>query len=110
MKTANLIRTIALSSLLASGAYAQQRANEPYHGQTSVPNNAAANNQPNQALSGNTPETNSTLQTNREGNAGFNPGWLGLFGLAGLFGLRRGNTETIDHQLHHTHTPELHRG
>ena len=46
---------------------------------------------PNKELSGNTPSTNSTLQTDRHGNMGKEYfGWLGLLGLAGLFGLSRG--------------------
>jgi hypothetical protein len=46
---------------------------------------------PNKELSGNTPKTNSTLQKDGDGrisNEYF--GWLGLVGLAGLFGLSRG--------------------
>lgn len=45
---------------------------------------------PNQALSGSTPATNSSLQGNPSGSMGIDLGWVGLFGLAGLFGLRRG--------------------
>ena len=45
-------------------------------------------------LTGNTPETNSTLQeTGVDGDTGFELGWLGLLGLAGLFGLGRGSTD-----------------
>lgn len=46
---------------------------------------------PNQALSGSTPATNSSLQGNPSGSMGIDLGWVGLFGLAGLFGLRRGS-------------------
>jgi hypothetical protein len=46
----------------------------------------------NKALSGDTPETNSTLQKDRDGNMGKEYfGWIGLLGLAGLFGLGRGS-------------------
>jgi MYXO-CTERM domain-containing protein len=104
MKRANLIQTVVLGSMMTFGIAAQT--SEPYHGQTRVPNNAAANDQPNTAVSGNTPETNSSLQENRSGNMGFNPGWLGLLGLGGLLGLRRGGTQT-EHT--HDHAPEMHR-
>jgi len=36
------------------------------------------------------PQQNSTYQKDRNGNQGLNLGWIGLLGLAGLFGLRRG--------------------
>jgi hypothetical protein len=45
---------------------------------------------PNRALSGNTPQTNSTLQETRKDFSSSYFGWLGLLGLAGLFGLSRG--------------------
>ena len=45
-------------------------------------------------------------QTNDEQRAvqtttrdGFNPGWLGLFGLVGLFGLRKKNSENVSRVL-----------
>lgn len=111
MNSGNLLRILALSALLGNGMFAQQQPSEPYRGQTELPNNAAANDQPNTAAPGSTPETNSTMQPAavKEGNLGFNPGWLGFFGLAGLFGLRRGNTESA-HSIHHTHNSEMHRG
>jgi hypothetical protein len=46
---------------------------------------------PNKELSGGTPRTNSTLQKDQDGDMGNEYfGWLGLIGLAGLFGLGRG--------------------
>jgi MYXO-CTERM domain-containing protein len=107
MKRTHLIRTLTLGSVLAIGVTAQTA--EPYHGQTDVPNKAAANDQPNTALSGNTPRTNSTMQQTRDGNMGFDLGWLGLLGLGGLLGLRRGSSTESHEDIHH-HTPEMHRG
>jgi MYXO-CTERM domain-containing protein len=134
MNTANLIRSLVMGSVLALGvsaqttpdseaiarehvkAQSQAEGNVPYKGRTAVPNDAADNDTANYALSGKTPETNSTLQKSRE-DMGFDLGWLGLFGLAGLFGLRRGNTaRTTTHGPTATtrdmnqHTAEMHRG
>ena len=97
-----MIRTLTLGALLTVCVTAQD-ANAPYRGQTGLPNNAAANDQKNTALSGNTPETNSTMQKTRSGNLGIELGWLGVFGLAGLFGLSRGTNDRVE-------TPEMDRG
>jgi MYXO-CTERM domain-containing protein len=48
---------------------------------------------PNTELSGGQPQTNSTLQKDRDGDQGLEIGWLGLLGLAGLFGIGRGRKE-----------------
>jgi hypothetical protein len=113
MIRSSILRSATLGVALAAGLLAQSNApeqparstppNAPYHGQTGLPNNAAANDQPNTALSGNTPETNSSLQQTRNGNQGIEIGWLGALGLLGLLGFARSrNTEL--------HTPEMHRG
>lgn len=113
----DLIRTLTLGTALAVGLLAQSDApaqpdrsapaNAPYRGQTGLPNNAAANDQPNTALSGNTPQTNSSMQKTRDGNLGIEFGYLGLLGLFGLLGLgiRNGTNEP-----HDVRTPEMHRG
>ena len=52
------------------------------------------------------PQNNSTYQKDRNGNMGFNLGWLGLLGLAGLFGLGRGKQRTVtEHpsEVRHNH-------
>jgi MYXO-CTERM domain-containing protein len=49
--------------------------------------------EPNRELSGGQPHTNSTLQKDQSGNQGLEIGWLGLLGLAGLFGIGRGRQE-----------------
>ena len=46
---------------------------------------------PNTELSGSRPQTNSTMQKDRNGDQGLEIGWLGLLGLAGLFGIARGS-------------------
>lgn len=48
----------------------------------------------NRTAPGNNAATNSSMQGDRDGNMGINLGWLGLLGLGGLFGLRRGNPST----------------
>ena len=48
---------------------------------------------PNRELSGGQPQPNSTLQRDRNGDQGLEIGWLGLLGLAGLFGMGRGRKE-----------------
>ncbi len=55
---------------------------------------------------GTTPESNSTYQKDRNGNQGFDLGWIGLLGLAGLFGLGRGRrsdsvTSSNVHDMRH---------
>lgn len=67
--------------------------------------------QPNYAA-GNTPQTNSTLQQDQSGTmSGFNPGWFGLLGLAGLFGLKRspGRLERAEGQDVREHHPQMSR-
>lgn len=55
-----------------------------------VTNPGFGNQVPNEAVqSGGTPQSNSTYQKDRNGNAGFDLGWMGLLGLVGLFGLAR---------------------
>ena len=116
MKLTGFLRTTALGMILTVGLVAQSQEpnrpdqsvqqNAPYQGQTSVPNNAAANDQPNTALSGDTPATNSSLQETKSGNLGLELGWLGVFGLLGLFGLGK----TGNNELQHVPAPEKHRG
>jgi MYXO-CTERM domain-containing protein len=54
---------------------------------------------------GQTAETNSTMQPSRDGNMGFDLGWLGLLGIAGLFGLARRNkpVSEVREPAHATH-------
>jgi hypothetical protein len=55
-------------------------------------------------VSGRDPRANSTYQKDRNGNQGFDPGWLGLLGLVGLFGLARGGRAAHSHEDHvHSH-------
>jgi MYXO-CTERM domain-containing protein len=54
---------------------------------------------PNRELSGGQPHTNSTLQNDRNGDQGLEIGWLGLLGLAGLFGIGRGRKEENRHEI-----------
>lgn len=107
------IRAAVMAAILASAGFGQsQTANERELGMTPTDPRAlqrmdnagqpgavrdaiprygdeVANRSP---LTGNTPETNSTLQkTSVDGDASFELGWLGLLGLAGLFGLGRGS-------------------
>src|ERR1051325_2091709 len=56
------------------------------------------------------PQQNSTYQKDRNGNLGFHPGWLGLLGLAGLFGLRRGSTVGQEEHHHVPSTPHMSHG
>jgi hypothetical protein len=100
--------------MLAGAAWAQQGATErapdprTYDAQSqgnqigTIPENAPASNPgfgeqvPNDHNQpGGRPELNSTYQKDRNGNAGFDLGWLGLLGLAGLFGLGRGNQRRV---------------
>jgi len=46
--------------------------------------------------SGESPYSNSTYQKDRNGSQGFDLGWIGLLGLAGLFGLGRGSSRNRD--------------
>ena len=114
----NSIRTAVMAAVLASAGFGQnQTANQQKTGMTptdpraiqqmhngqqpgamekAVPN--YGREMPNQALSGNTPETNSTLQQRDSRNTDFELGWLGLLGLAGLFGMGRGTAK--HHDLH----------
>jgi hypothetical protein len=108
------IRVAVMAAVLASAGFGQERpANTRDAGMS--PTDPAAHQQmlnpgqadgrvepgrtpqiPNYGAPGNTPETNSSLQSDhgREGNLGFNLGWLGLLGLAGLFGLGRGSMDS----------------
>src|SRR3954447_12227937 len=72
----------------ASGTGSAQQTSNPGFGQQ-VPNDST--------LSGGQPHSNSTYQKDRNGNQGLDLGWIGLFGLAGLFGIGRGRrTDTRD--------------
>jgi len=51
-------------------------------------------------LSGGQPHSNSTYQKDRNGNQGLDLGWIGLLGLAGLFGIGRGR-QTHSHEMSH---------
>jgi hypothetical protein len=55
-------------------------------------------------LSGGQPHSNSTYQKDRNGNEGFDLGWLGLLGLAGLFGIGRGRASNapVSNDMHHS--------
>ena len=46
-------------------------------------------------MSGGQPHSNSTYQKDRNGNMGYDLGWLGLLGFAGLFGLGRDRSQAI---------------
>ena len=118
MTWTNSIRTAVMAAVLASAGFGQnQTANQQKTGMTPTDpralqqmdkgqqpgtlENAAPNygrEMPNQALSGNTPETNSTLQQGGSRERDFELGWLGLLGLAGLFGMGRGSVK--HHDLH----------
>jgi len=70
-----------------------------------APNAPAANpgfgpQAPNDTLSGGQPHSNSTYQKDRNGNQGLDLGWIGLLGLAGLFGIGRGR-QTHSHEMSH---------
>jgi MYXO-CTERM domain-containing protein len=111
MRLANTLRiTVAALVLVAGSATAQQPTNksgpptdtkeeQQLENRTGsvVPENAPkwnpgfADQVPNRELSGNTPQTNSTLQETRKDFSTSYFGWLGLLGLAGLFGLSRGS-------------------
>jgi len=56
-------------------------------------------------------QQNSTYQKDRNGSQGFDPGWLGLLGLAGLFGLRRspGRLEQPEGQKQHMPNAQVSR-
>jgi len=122
------IRTSAVAFVLTTSVVAQQAttsdssANPATAGQTSNagnPNGAAAANPgfgpqaPNDAtLSGGQPHLNSTYQKDRNGNQGFDLGWMGLLGLVGLFGLAGRRTNDTgererDHQM--TQSPGMSR-
>lgn len=55
-------------------------------------------------LSGGQPHSNSTYQKDRNGNQGFDLGWIGLLGLAGLFGIGRGRRSDMSHESTTTRT------
>jgi MYXO-CTERM domain-containing protein len=55
--------------------------------------------EPNRELSGGQAHTNSTLQKDRSGDQDLEIGWLGLLGLAGLFGIGRGRKEQHRHDI-----------
>src|SRR5687768_16065047 len=99
------IVTAALTVSMAVGQTRQGNANDPAAGQhataqgTQTPranpysadtpkwNPGFGEEIPNKELSGNTPRTNSSLQKDGDGDMGNEYfGWLGLIGLAGLFG------------------------
>lgn len=79
-----------------------------YAGTTAAPasNPGFSPQVPNDSSSGTTPETNSSYQKDRGGDASLNLGWLGLLGLGGLLGLRRGSSQPVaeNHQsMEHSH-------
>jgi hypothetical protein len=81
------IRTGAITLLMATALAAQQGT----AGKTPDANPGFGRQIPNDAVeSGGQPHSNSTYQKDRNGNQGFDLGWIGLFGLAGLFGVGRG--------------------
>jgi hypothetical protein len=93
------IRTGAMALVITTALAAQQgdtktpAANPGFGPQ--VPNDTAT-------LSGGQPHSNSTYQKDRNGNQGFDLGWLGLFGLAGLFGIGRGRRSRDEVATHNT--------
>jgi len=88
----------------ANDTYQKQRQGNAIDNGTTAPAGAPAANPgfgpqaPNDStLSGGQPHSNSTYQKDRNGNQGLDLGWIGLFGLAGLFGIGRGRrTDTRD--------------
>jgi hypothetical protein len=107
------LRIAVLATGMAVAAGAQTTGTNQHA--TGLPDDAAReavrNDEVNRALSGNTPETNSTMQRSTDGDQGFDLGWLGLLGLAGLFGLGRGSRNRVDHvhDTHsHTHRNDMH--
>jgi hypothetical protein len=82
------IRAGAMALILSAAMAAQQGgdsktpAANPGFGPL-VPNDVSV------TQSGGQPHSNSTYQKDRNGNSGFDLGWIGLFGLAGLFGIGR---------------------
>jgi hypothetical protein len=127
----NIIRTGAMVLTLSAALAAQQGANtnapsasDTYQKQSQ--GNAVGNTKPttgneastsnpgfgepaknDSSLTGGTdPRSNSTYQKDRNGTQGFDLGWMGLLGLAGLFGLGRGRrsdsvTSSNVHDMRH---------
>ena len=127
MTLSSSIRVAVMAAVLSSAGFGQDRPANHRDGGMS-PTDPAAQQQmtrpgdssgrqapgyseevPNRALSGNTPETNSTLQQDgKEGNTGFELGWLGLLGLAGLFGIGRGSANMRRAPGNDQHTHDMH--
>jgi MYXO-CTERM domain-containing protein len=117
-KIMNILRSAALATALAASLAAQQGATSrpatshdaavqqsqgnPTGSHTvdrraadaaNASNTGVGAQAPNTEVSGAQPQTNSTLQKDRNGDQGLEIGWLGLLGLAGLFGIGRGRKE-----------------
>jgi hypothetical protein len=93
------IRTGAIALLMTTALAAQQGTDA----KTPEANPGFGRQVPNDAVEpGGQPHSNSTYQKDRNGNQGFDLGWIGLLGLAGLFGIGRGRRSTEEIATHNT--------
>lgn len=90
---AGAMALVLTTALAAQGTDTKTPAANPGFGRQ-VPNDAVE--------SGGQPHSNSTYQKDRNGNQGFDLGWLGLLGLGGLFGIGRGRRTTDEVATHNT--------
>jgi MYXO-CTERM domain-containing protein len=90
------IRTSAVAFVLTTSLAAQQPPTSGSGANPPAANPGFGPQAPNDAtLSGGQPHLNSTYQKDRNGNQGFDLGWIGLLGLAGLFGLAGRRTSDV---------------
>jgi MYXO-CTERM domain-containing protein len=116
MRFRNAVRTGVLMAAMAVLPLAAQQqpatANQP---SSIEPPNAPKSNPgfgpqvPNDVTGYAGPQQNSTYQKDRNGNQGMDLGWIGLLGLAGLFGLRRGRGALEEPEEQPTVAPHVHQ-
>lgn len=85
------LRVAALTAAVIAGPmFSEEKPPKTVQTQSGPQSGSPGSETPNDSAAPPNPRANSSYQQDQDGTMGLDLGWVGLLGLAGLFGLRRG--------------------